>query len=121
MRSGPRRAGHPVRPGAAVSGFRRARARLRKELESPVRKIMPSQIAVFMLLAGISVALAGATAWLVARSVPPGDFRGLAVLIAFVLLVYVYSMVVYRVFLKMVPLEEGEIVAGSRAELAAQV
>jgi acetyltransferase-like isoleucine patch superfamily enzyme len=86
-----------------------------------LRKITPSQIAVFMLLAGISVALAGVTAWLIARSLPPGDFRGLAVVIAFVLLVYVCSMVVYRVFLKLIPLEEGEIVAGSRAELAAQV
>lgn len=86
-----------------------------------MRKITPAQVSVFMLLFAISAALAVTTAWTVGRSVPLGDFRGVAVVIVAVVLLYVYAMLVYRLFLKAVPLREGEIHPGSPAEFAAQV
>ena len=86
-----------------------------------MRKITASQIAVFVLLFGVSVTLALATGAALARALPAGDFRGVIVAVVTVALVYIYAMAVYRVFLRIVPLEEGEVIAGSRAELAAQV
>jgi acetyltransferase-like isoleucine patch superfamily enzyme len=86
-----------------------------------VRKITPAQISVFMLLFAVSAALAVATAWALGRSVALGEFRGVAVVIAAVVLLYFYAVLVYRLFLKVAPLQEGEIITGSRAEFAAQV
>jgi acetyltransferase-like isoleucine patch superfamily enzyme len=74
-----------------------------------------------MLLFGASVALAALSGWMLLRSLPPGEFRGVAVVVATVALIYVYAMLVYRLFLAFVPLEEGDIAEGSRAEFAAQV
>jgi len=53
-----------------------------------VRKITPAQTSVFMLLFAASGALAVATAWILGRSIPPGDFRGVAIVIACVVLLY---------------------------------
>ena len=52
---------------------------------------------------------------------PLGDFRGVAIAIGAVVLVYLYAFAIYRLFLRVLPLREGELAAGSREEFAAQV
>ena len=65
----------------------------------------------------VVLALAWATAWYgVGGIVDSGDFRGVAVSGTAIVLVYAYGILVHRVFLSIVPLEEGIIVAGSRRE-----
>ena len=61
------------------------------------------------------------TTWLLLGSIPLGDFRGVSLVAAAILFVYLYAFLVYRLFLYFVPLKEGEIVEGSREEFAAQV
>jgi len=89
--------------------------------EIPLRKITPGQIATFVLLFGASIALAAGTGFALARTLGPGDFRGVVVAAVTIMLIYAYAMLVYRLFLAFVPLEEGDIAEGSRAEFAAQV
>lgn len=61
-------------------------------------------IATFAALLGVVLALAGATAWFgVGGMTGPGDFRGIAVIGAAVLLVYSYGMLVHRAVLAVAP------------------
>ena len=86
-----------------------------------MRAIKPAQIAVFLgLLAPILALGVGATALLLG-GLPPGDFRGVALLLAAVLLTYLSAFLVYRCFLWAMPLREGEVEQGSRHELVANV
>ncbi|WNB77252.1 acyltransferase [Methylomonas koyamae] len=86
-----------------------------------MKKISPIQIAVFAFLFGAILALAVATTSVVSAYLPSGDFRGIEVLVIALIFIYLYAFAVYRAFLKMVPLEEGVVEPGTRAELAAQV
>jgi acetyltransferase-like isoleucine patch superfamily enzyme len=86
-----------------------------------VRKITAGQISFFLTLLGLIIVFAvGSTNFLV-RKEWQGDFYGVIYVIALVTLVYAWAMVVYRLFLRLVPLQEGYIEPGSRAEFAAQV
>lgn len=85
-----------------------------------MRTIPPLHVAVFMGLLFVSATL-GITSALLLGSLPLGDFRGVLVVLAAVVLVYGYAFVVYRVFLSIAPLHEGEVAAGSRHELVANV
>ena len=86
-----------------------------------MRAIKAAQIAVFLgLLAPILALGVGATALLLG-GLPPGDFRGVALLLAAVLLTYLSAFLVYRSFLWIMPLREGEVAPGSRHELVANV
>jgi acetyltransferase-like isoleucine patch superfamily enzyme len=50
-----------------------------------------------------------------------GDFRGISVVAVAVVLIYLYAFFVYRLFLRVLPLREGELEENSRGEFAAQV
>lgn len=86
-----------------------------------MRAIKPGQIALFLgLLALILLLAIGTTALLFGR-LPLGDFRGVALCAVAVLLTYLYAFLVYRCFLLVLPLHEGEVAEHSRHELAANV
>ena len=86
-----------------------------------MRKITPGQIATFFSLFTLSILLGILTTWLLLGSIPLGDFRGVTLVAAAVVFIYLYAFLVYRLFLYFMPLGEGEIPEGSREEFAAQV
>jgi len=86
-----------------------------------VRKIKPSQIVVFALLLGGALLLSVVTAWASLGQVPLGDFRGVVLTLLGVILLYAYSILFYRLFLRVFPLHAGEIVADSQQEFVYHV
>lgn len=86
-----------------------------------MRKITGAQIACFVTLFLLTLSLALATTGLVLGRLPLGDFRGVALTVAAVVLFYSYALLVYRLFLALLPLPEGIVVAGTRGEFSAQV
>ena len=86
-----------------------------------MRKITSTQVLVFLGLLSLSVVLAIGTTALLPGRLALGDFRGVALVVSAVVLMYVYAFGLYRLFLRFCPLSEGEIVPGSRGEFAAQV
>lgn len=85
-----------------------------------MRAIKPAQIALFLALLAAILTLALLTTSLLGE-LPLGDFRGVALVFAAVLLVYLYAFLVYRAFLYALPLQEGVVPENSRQELAANV
>jgi len=55
------------------------------------------------------------------RYFPLGEFRPLVVACVAIVLLYGFAILINRIFLRIFPLLEGELVEGSRAEFAAQV
>lgn len=86
-----------------------------------MRQITAPQILTFFALFAVALALGLGTTWLLLGGLPLGDFRGVTLVIAGVVFIYLYAFLVYRLFLHFVPLQEGELAEGSRAEFAAQV
>lgn len=86
-----------------------------------MRAITGPQVAVFFLLFSLSIALGVATTWLALGALPLGDFRGVVLVAAGGVFIYLYAFAVYRTFLHFVPLKEGDLAEGSREEFAAQV
>jgi acetyltransferase-like isoleucine patch superfamily enzyme len=86
-----------------------------------MRKITPQQISVFLLLLGIILFSGIATTNLLLGALPLGDFRGITLILGAVVFVYLYAFAVYRLFLRFMPLTEGELPQGSRGEFAAQI
>ncbi|MBA5690292.1 acyltransferase [Rugamonas apoptosis] len=86
-----------------------------------MRTIKGREIACFLsLLALILLAGVGSTALLLGR-LPLGDFRGVLLLLAGVVLSYLWAFLVYRLFLLAMPLREGPVAPGTRDEFAANV
>lgn len=81
-----------------------------------MRVIKTVQIAVFVALFCVALTLAVGSALTFPGRLPLGDFRGIAVLAAIVLFLYVYGIAIYRLFLHFAPLNAGEIAEGSRQE-----
>jgi hypothetical protein len=86
-----------------------------------MRAIKPGQVAVFLGLLALILALAVGTTAVVFGSLPLGDFRGVTLFVVALLLIYLYAFLVYRCFLLALPLHEGEVPEHSRHELAANV
>lgn len=86
-----------------------------------MRKITSGQIAFFLTLLAIVLALAVATTTLVARKAWLGDFYGVVYVMLLVVFIYLWAFLAYRVFLRLFPLQEGYIEPGSKAEFSAQV
>lgn len=86
-----------------------------------MRAIKPGQVAVFLGLLALILALAVGTTALVFGPLPLGDFRGVTLVVVALLLVYLYAFLVYRCFLLALPLHEGDVPEHSRHELAANV
>lgn len=86
-----------------------------------MRKIRPTQILAFLALLSAAAALAALTTRLFFGWMPLGDFRGVALLLAAIVLLYVYAILAYRLFLFWCPLREGEIEPHSRQEFVYHV
>ncbi len=86
-----------------------------------MRKITTSQVAVFFTLFGVAITLGVLTTKLLLGWIPLGDFRGIVLVVAGIVFVYLYAFAVYRIFLHFMPPGEGELREGSRQEFAAQV
>ena len=67
------------------------------------------------------VLLAIATDYWVLGALPLGDFRGVTLVVAAIVFFYAYAIAINRLFLRFMPLREGELIKGSREEFAAQV
>jgi acetyltransferase-like isoleucine patch superfamily enzyme len=86
-----------------------------------MRTITVPQIALFITLFTLIILFGVGTTYRLLGGLPLGDFRGVVLTGAGLVMVYLYAFAVYRIFLWALPLEEGELAEGSRAEFAAQV
>lgn len=86
-----------------------------------MRQITRAQIGTFFLLLALILAIAVPLAWFGVGALPLGEFRALAIVLGALVAVYLVAFAVYRAFLALVPLQEGVLREGSRAEFAAQV
>lgn len=87
-----------------------------------MRKIGPAAIITFLSLLSLVLVLAVGTAWRGVGSIPHlGDFRGVIVAAAAIVFVYLFGLLVYRIFLMVMPLREGDIAAGSSQEFVYHV
>ena len=86
-----------------------------------MRKIGAGEILLFLTLLMLILGLGWlTTAWLF-HWLPSGDFRGIICVVAGIFLVYAYGLLVYRGFLLVMPLREGEIAVNSRDEVGYHV
>lgn len=81
-----------------------------------MRKITPAQILCFLALTSIPIATACLAATAAKTHLSPGDFRGIMAVALWLISLYVTTVVVYRVFLHLLPLPAGEIALASREE-----
>ena len=86
-----------------------------------MRKISFGQILFFQVLLFTAVALGTLTTWFVLGGLPLGDFRGVTLTVGAVIFIYLYAFLIYRLFLRTMPLHEGDLPEGSREEFIAQV
>jgi len=86
-----------------------------------MRQITGLQISFFFLLFTFILIVGILGGWLVAVTLPLGDFRGVVVTAAAVFCTYLGAFCIYRVFSRFFPLHEGEVVPGSRDEFSVQV
>ncbi len=86
-----------------------------------MRKITFSQILYFQLLLWSAISGGILTTWLLLADIPLGDFRGIALSLCAITLIYLYAFLVYRIFLHFRPLQEGFLAQGSSEEFTAQV
>jgi hypothetical protein len=86
-----------------------------------MRKITASQIGFFLVLLSLIILLAVTSDGLLVRKEWLGDFYAIFYVLLLVILIYAWAFVVYRLFLHVLPLQEGYIEPGSRAEFVTQV
>ena len=86
-----------------------------------MKKISFLQIAVLLFLFLIILVLGISTSVSLLAPLALGDYRGVITLLFTIITIYLYAFLVYRLFLHFIPLQEGLIEQGTRAELAAQV
>jgi hypothetical protein len=86
-----------------------------------MRKISPAQVAVFASLFTLILILAFTTASIGIPRAVAGDFYGVAWTLAFILTLYLWAFLVYRLSHKLMPLREGHLAEGSPEEFAYQV
>lgn len=86
-----------------------------------MRTITPSQISAFLLLLSLVFLLALPVAWFGVLALNLGEFRAVVTVFACVVAVYVVAIGVYRIFLALVPLEEGVLQPHSWPEFSAQI
>jgi hypothetical protein len=86
-----------------------------------MRQITLGQIGTFLLLLTAIVVVALPAAWIGIGALPLGDFRAIAIVAGSMVALYLVAFAVYRAFLAILPLQEGDLPLGSRAEFVAQV
>jgi serine acetyltransferase len=86
-----------------------------------MRKIKAAPIIVFTLIFSMSLSLAIVTTSSLLSFIPLGDLRGVTLVAVFVLFLYIYAIIFYRIFLRVMPLKEGYIEQGSTDEFVHNV
>lgn len=86
-----------------------------------MRKITLVQILVFTLLFALALGLSVLTTGALFGRLPLGDFRGITLVFVGFTFLYIYALVLYRLFLHFAPFNEGEIAQGSREEFSYHV
>jgi hypothetical protein len=86
-----------------------------------MRKIGAVEILLFLALLLLILGLTWLTAAWLFHYLPPGDFRGILSVASGIFLLYAYALLVYRSFLSVMPLKEGEIAPGSKDEVGYHV
>ncbi len=86
-----------------------------------MRKIRFGQIAVFMMLFLVALGASVFTTAILFGSLPLGDFRGIVLVLVGILFLYIYAIVLYRLFLRLFPFEAGVVDPDSRAEFSYHV
>lgn len=86
-----------------------------------MRKIRLVQILVFFLLFGTALGLSVFTTGVLFGRLPLGDFRGIVLVFIGIIFIYIYALVLYRLFLHFAPFNEGEIAQDSREEFSYHV
>jgi acetyltransferase-like isoleucine patch superfamily enzyme len=86
-----------------------------------MRKIKGSQIFIFSILFLVILVFGiGTTRELIGR-LPLGDFRGIVPIVVALIFIYLYGFAIYRLFLYVLPLKEGDIAEHSREEFVFHV
>lgn len=89
-----------------------------------MRKIKTAPIIIFTLIFSISLSMAIVTTSSLLSFIPLEDFRSISLVAAAVLFLYLYAIIFYRFFLRVMPLKEGKegyIEEGSREEFGYHV
>ncbi|MDA8092976.1 MAG: DapH/DapD/GlmU-related protein [Betaproteobacteria bacterium] len=86
-----------------------------------MRRITASQIIAFALMSCAIISLGIACTAVSFRTLPLGDFRGVALTVLAVVLTYLFAFLGYRLFLLVFPLTEGDVEEKSRQEFAVHV
>ena len=86
-----------------------------------MRKIGIEEVLCFVALFLAAIAAALLSTWMTLGRLPLGDFRGVTLLLVAIFFLYVYAIALYRLFMALVPLGEGEIAERSREEFGYHV
>ncbi len=86
-----------------------------------MRKIQPSQIVTFLALFTLACLLAWSSTNAALGRIELGDYRPIATIAAFVFALYLFALLLFRVFTTLLPLPVGEIAEGSRDEFVYHV
>ena len=81
-----------------------------------MRKIGIWEILLFFTLLLTMISLAILSTKFLLGGLPLGDFRGVVLVFGAIAFTYAYALVIYRIFMIIVPLHEGEIIEKSREE-----
>jgi hypothetical protein len=81
-----------------------------------MRKITFGPVVVFAVCLALAIILGVMTTAALLDRIAAGDFRGVTGVAVGLVSIYVYAVVIYRLFLLVAPLREGVIVEGSRDE-----
>ena len=79
-----------------------------------MRKMPPGPIIVFSLIICLSMVLSVGTTAITLALLPLGPFQGIVLLLGAVVFLYMFSIIFYRILLRIFPLTEGIIDDGSR-------
>lgn len=86
-----------------------------------MRKISTAQTLTFLGMLLPVLALSVLAAWALARALPDGDLRGVLIALLWVFLLYFFAILALRVFLTFLPMNDGPLPEGSRAEFVYHV
>ena len=86
-----------------------------------MRKITALQIVTFFAFYSLSILLTLFGSYFMYLLMPPLEFRSIIVVAFGVVFYYVFMIIVYRLFLLLIPLKTGVLEIGSRGEFSAQV
>jgi len=81
-----------------------------------MRKITLLQSGLFLVLLSLIISLGISINYLLLGSLPLGDFRGVTLVITGLIICFMVALVIFRLFVNIMPLDEGEIKPQSKKE-----